>query len=41
MPFVLNLKQWQMPFETITFLVIAPLDPNEGDIYNDIVNEDV
>jgi hypothetical protein len=29
-----------MSFETDTLRIIAPLDPNEGDIYNDPVNED-
>jgi hypothetical protein len=30
-----------MSFETDTFHIIAPLDPNEGDKYNEVVNEDV
>jgi hypothetical protein len=29
-----------MSFETDTLCVIAPLDPNEGDIYNESVDED-
>lgn len=29
-----------MPFEMDTLWVIVPLDPNEGDIYNDILNKD-
>jgi hypothetical protein len=37
---VLNLKKRQMSFETDTLHVIAPLDPNEGDRYNDPMNED-
>jgi hypothetical protein len=30
-----------MLFNMDTLHVIVALDPNEGDIYNDIVNEDV
>jgi hypothetical protein len=29
-----------MSFEIDTLCIIAPLDPNEGDIYNEHVNED-
>ena len=29
-----------MSFETDTLHVITTLDPNEGDIYNEMVNED-
>jgi hypothetical protein len=29
-----------MSFEIDTLCVIAPLDPNEGDIYNELINED-
>jgi hypothetical protein len=38
---VLNLKKRKFPFETNTLHVIAPLDSNEGDIYNEPMNEDV
>jgi hypothetical protein len=37
---LMNLKKRQMSFETDTLHVIVPLDPNEGDIYNELVNED-
>jgi hypothetical protein len=37
---VLNLKKRQMSFETDTLCMIAPLDPNEGDMYNEPVDED-
>jgi hypothetical protein len=37
---VLNLKKRQMSFEMDTLHMIAPLDLNEGDIYNEPVNED-
>jgi hypothetical protein len=37
---VLNLKQQNMSFETNTLRLIVPLDPNEGNRYNDLVNED-
>jgi hypothetical protein len=37
---VLNLKKRQMSFETDTLHVITPLDPNEGDRYNEPVDED-
>jgi hypothetical protein len=37
---VLNLKKRHMSFETDTLCVIAPLDPNEGDRYNEPMNED-
>jgi hypothetical protein len=30
-----------MSFETYILRIIAPLDPNEGDKYNEPVNEDV
>jgi hypothetical protein len=30
-----------MSFETDTLHIIAPLDPNEGDRYNEPMNEDV
>jgi hypothetical protein len=29
-----------MSFEIDTLHIIAPLDPNEGDMYNEPVNED-
>jgi hypothetical protein len=32
---VLNLKKRQMSFETDTLCVVMPLDPYEGDHYND------
>jgi hypothetical protein len=37
---VLNMTKRQMSFETDTLCVIAPLDPNEGDRYNEPINED-
>jgi hypothetical protein len=37
---VLNLKKRQMSFGTDTLRVITKLDPNEGNIYNEPVNED-
>jgi hypothetical protein len=37
---VLNLKKRHMSFETNTLLVIAPLDLNEGDKYNQPLDED-
>jgi hypothetical protein len=37
---ILNVKKSQMSFEIDTLHVIMPLDPNEGDIYNNIMNED-
>jgi hypothetical protein len=37
---VLNLKKRQMSFETDTLCVVAPLDPYEGDWYNEPVDED-
>jgi hypothetical protein len=37
---VLNLKKRQMSFETYNLHVITSLDPNEGDMYNEPVNED-
>jgi hypothetical protein len=37
---VLNLKKRQMSFETDTLCVVAPLDPYEGDRYNEPVDED-
>jgi hypothetical protein len=36
---VLNLKKRQMSFETDTLHVITPLNPNEGDRYNDPFDE--
>jgi len=36
---LLQLKQRHMSFETDTLCIIAPLDPNEGDRYNEPVNE--
>jgi len=38
---MMNLKKRQMSFEIDTLLMIAPLDPNEGDKYNEPVDEDV
>jgi hypothetical protein len=38
---VLNLKKRQMSFETDTLHMVAPLDPYEGDQYNDPMDEDV
>jgi hypothetical protein len=35
---VLNLKKRQMSFEIYTLCVITPLDPNEGDKYNEIIS---
>jgi hypothetical protein len=37
---VLNLKKRQMSFETDTLCMVTPLDPYEGDIYNEPVDED-
>jgi hypothetical protein len=37
---VLILKKRKMPFETDTLCVVVPLDPYEGDRYNDPVDED-
>jgi len=37
---VLNLKKRHMSFETDTLHMIAPLDPNEEDIYHEPVDED-
>jgi hypothetical protein len=37
---VLNLKKRQMSFETDTLRMVTPLDPYEGDIYNEPVDED-
>jgi hypothetical protein len=37
---VLNFKKRQMSFVTDTLCVIAPLDPYEGDRYNDLVDGD-
>ena len=37
---LLNLKKRQMSFEMDMLRMIAPLDPNEGDGYNEHVNED-
>jgi hypothetical protein len=37
---VLNLKKRQMFFETNTLRVVTPLDPYEGDWYNEPVDED-
>jgi hypothetical protein len=37
---VLNIKKRKISFETDTLCVIAPLDVNEGDRYNESVNED-
>jgi hypothetical protein len=34
------MKKRQMSFEIDTLRVITPLDPNEGDIYNEPMNED-
>jgi hypothetical protein len=38
---VLNLKKRQISFETNTLHVVTPLDPYEGDKYNEPVDEDV
>jgi hypothetical protein len=38
---ILNLKKRQMSFEIGTLHMIAPLDLNEGDRYNEPVDEDV
>jgi hypothetical protein len=37
---VLNLKKRQMSFETDTLHVVMPLDPYEGDRYNEPMDED-
>jgi hypothetical protein len=37
---VLNLKKRKMSFEIDTLHMITPLDPNEGDKYNEPVDED-
>jgi hypothetical protein len=37
---VLNFKKRQMSFETNPLWVIVPLYPNEGNIYNELINED-
>jgi hypothetical protein len=37
---VLNLKKRQMSFETDTLCMVVPLDPYEGDHYNEPVDED-
>jgi len=37
---LLNMKKRQMIFDKETLHVIAPLDPYEGDKYNEPVNED-
>jgi hypothetical protein len=37
---VINLKKRHMSFETYTLCIITPLDLNEGDIYNEPVDED-
>jgi hypothetical protein len=37
---VLNFKKRQMSFETKTLWVIVPLYPNEGNIYNELINLD-
>jgi hypothetical protein len=38
---VLNLKKRHMSFEIDTLCVVTPLDPYEGDRYNEPVDEDV
>jgi hypothetical protein len=37
---VLNLKKRHKSFEMDTLCMITPLDPNEGDMYSDLVDED-
>ena len=37
---VLNLKKKHVSFKTNSLCVITPLDPNEGDKYNELVHED-
>jgi hypothetical protein len=37
---VLNIKKQHMSFETGTLPMITPLDPNEGDSYNEPIDED-
>jgi hypothetical protein len=37
---LLNLKKHQIFVETDTMCIISPLDPNEGDMYNELVDED-
>jgi hypothetical protein len=37
---MLNLKKRHMSFETDTLRVVTPLDPYEGDMYNEPVDED-
>jgi hypothetical protein len=37
---VLNLKKRHMSFEIDTMCVVMPLDPYEGDQYNEVVEED-
>jgi hypothetical protein len=36
----LESEEMKMSFEIDTLCIIAPLDPNEGDRYNEPVNED-
>lgn len=36
---MLNMKKRQMSFETDILRMITPLDPDEGDIYNELVDE--
>jgi hypothetical protein len=37
---MLNLNKGKILFETCTMYMITPLDPNEGDKYNEPINED-
>jgi len=37
---VLNLKKRKMSFEIDTVVMVTPLDPYEGDNYNELVDED-
>jgi len=37
---IFYMKKYQISFETYMFHIIVSLDPHEGDIYNELVNED-
>jgi len=37
---MLDLKKWQMSIEIDTLCFIVPLEMNEGDMYNELVNKD-
>jgi hypothetical protein len=37
---IFYMKKYKISFKTYTFHIIVSLDPHEGDIYNELVNED-